>query len=226
MTSTKPYEERLLLGGILTGEEIHRRIHTSRLHEKIFVTPLIDKNQQIGPVSLDVRLGTEFIVFRRTKYSLIDVLRDEGSSVERRIGEYQEKIFVQIGKHLVLHPQQLVLGSTLEYVRLPNDLIAEVIGRSSWGRAGLLIATATLVGPGFAGVITLELTNEGDAPIALYPGARIAQLVFHKLITKEKIKPRLLTTKYIGATGPSFSKLHEDKDWKVIKKLRRSYRKI
>jgi len=216
----KSQRHEIMMGGVLTGDEISRRIHSLDLGEKIFFTPLIDQSQQIGAASLDVRLGTEFIVFRRTKYSIIDVLRTDKSSVEKKIGGYQEKIFVRVGNSLVLHPQQLVLGSTLEYVRVPNDLAADVIGRSSWGREGLLIATATHVGPGFAGVITLELTNEGDAPIPLYPSSRIAQLVFFKLMSQKKLKPQLLASKYIGATGPSFSKLHEDKDWDVIKKLR------
>ena len=75
-------------------------------------------------------------------------------------------------------------------------------------------------------MVVLSLRRAGVTGLSFEGrGERIAQLVFHKLITKEKIKPRLLATKYIGATGPSFSKLHEDKDWNVIKKLRRSCRK-
>jgi len=220
MIKNESLNENTKIGGILGGAEIQRRIHTSEAHEKIYVTPLLDEKKQIGAASFDVRLGTEFIIFKRTKFSLIDLLEAKGSSIERQIGEYQEKIFVAIGSKLVLHPQQLVLGSTLEYIRIPNDLTAEVIGRSSWGREGLVIATAPQVQPCFAGVITLELANEADAPITLYPGSRIAQLVFNTLIDQTgNKKPRLLDSKYTGSTGPSFSMLHEDKDWNIIRKV-------
>lgn len=212
---------RKLSGGVLTKAEITERLSTSDLSRRIFITPIISKSQQIGTASVDIRLGTEFIVFRRTKYSILDVLDETKESLESRIGKYQEKVYITIGEKLILHPQQLVLGCTLEYFRLPNDLIGEVIGRSSWGRLGLVISAATLVHPSFAGVITLELANEGDAPIALYPGVRIAQLVFHKFTNIKELDEELLNTKYIGAIGPSFSKLYEDADWDVFRKLRK-----
>jgi dCTP deaminase len=117
-----------------------------------------------------------------------------------------------------LHPQQLVLGSTLEYVRLPNDLVAEVVGRSSWGRLGLILSAATLVHPGFAGVITLELANQDDVPIPLIPGLRIAQLVLNKTTTTEENIAAVHKSRYLGATEPGFSLLYEDEDLEELKK--------
>jgi dCTP deaminase len=212
---------RKLSGGVLTKAEINERLSTGNLSQRIFITPIISKSQQIGTASVDIRLGTEFIVFRRTKYSILDVLDETKESLESSIGKYQEKVYIPIGEKLILHPQQLVLGCTLEYFRFPNDLVGEVIGRSSWGRLGLIISAATLVHPNFAGVITLELANEGDAPIALYPGVRIAQLVFNKFSNIKRLDEKLLNTKYIGAIGPSFSKLYEDTDWDIFRKLRK-----
>lgn len=212
---------RKLSGGVLTKAEITERLATSDLSRRIFIMPMISKSQQVGTASVDIRLGTEFIVFRRTKYSILDVLDETNESLESSIGKYQEKVYISIGEKLILHPQQLVLGCTLEYFRLPSDLVGAVIGRSSWGRLGLIISAATLVHPNFAGVITLELANEGDTPIALYPAVRIAQLVFHKFTNIKKLDEELLNTKYIGAIGPSFSKLYEDKDWEVFRKLRK-----
>ena len=81
---------------------------------------------------------------------------------------YKEKFY--------LHPNELVLANTFETVKLPSDLQGYVTSRSKWGRLGLLIATATLIHPGFTGSITLELVNHGQAPIALYPGFSIAQI--------------------------------------------------
>lgn len=102
----------------------------------------------------------------------------------------------------------------MEYIKLPNDILGYIIGRSSWGRLGLVIATATLIHPGFAGVITFELTNLGDVPIALYPGIRIAQLSFHKCyVEMEEITKSI----YYGSTSPGFSKIYKDPDWSIFK---------
>ena len=83
-----------------------------------------------------------------------------------------------LGETFFLHPHRLVLGSTLEYIRMPGDLTAHVVGRSRWARVGLIIAMATFVHPWYAGCLTLELQNLGDAPLRLLPGLSIAQLVF------------------------------------------------
>lgn len=204
-----------LSGGALTEREILERLKTLDKGKKIFFTPMIDSEQQVRTAAIDVRLGTQFILFKRTKYPILDVCEDK----QEDIGRYHEKVFVSLGEKLILHPQQLVLGCTLEYVRLPNDLVAEVMGRSSWGRLGLIMSAATLIHPGYAGVITLELANEGETPIALYPGIRIAQLVFYKLLDCES-RPELSGTRYLGSVEPSFSRLYEDKDLEIIRALK------
>ena len=71
----------------------------------------------------------------------------------------------------MLHPGEFVLGSTLERVGIPDDLVGRVEGKSSLGRLGLLIhSTAGFVDAGFDGHITLELSNVANLPITLYPG--------------------------------------------------------
>jgi len=206
-------------GAILTGEDIKARLDEADPSRKIFITPILSE-KQIGRASIDVRLGNVFIVFRRTKYSGLDVLETSKEKLASRIEEFQERIYVPLGKKFFLHPQQLVLGCTLEYVRIPNDLVAEVVGRSSWGRLGLILSAATLVHPGFAGVITLELANQDDVPIPLIPGLRIAQLVIMKTTFKGELGTEVLKSKYLGATEPSFSLLYEDDDLASLKKIR------
>jgi dCTP deaminase len=93
----------------------------------------------------------------------------------------QERVVVPFGEHLWLHPRHFILAATLEYLALPDDLSANVVGRSSWGRLGLIVATAVFIHPGFRGCLTLELVNEGDSPIALLPGSRVAQLTLYRL---------------------------------------------
>ena len=133
------------------------------------------------------------------------------------IKSYQEKVSIKPNDRIMLHPNQFILGSTLEYVKLPEDVIAYIIGRSSWGRLGLIIATATLINPGFAGVITLELTNVGEVPISLFPGLRIAQISFHKCDFYHKTR-RIDPGKYFGSTGPSFSEIYKDRDLALIER--------
>jgi dCTP deaminase len=205
-------------GGALNGEQIRARLTSAPDSERIYLTPMVNSKEQIGFGALDVRLGTEFIIFKRTKYSLLDVCEGDAKDIGWKIGRFQEKVFVPLGKKLILHPQQLVLGSTLEYLKMPKDLTAEVIGRSSWGRLGLIISAATLVHPGYTGVVTLELANEGDTPIALYPGIRIAQLIFLKILPLKNTE-KLYTSKYSAAVEPSFSLLHEDLDLNTLRAI-------
>jgi dCTP deaminase len=86
-----------------------------------------------------------------------------------------------MGQRFIIHPGDLVLGASLEFLALPADLMAFVEGRSTLGRMGLIVATASQVAPGFHGVIILELANAGTVPLELTPGIAIAQLVFQTL---------------------------------------------
>jgi dCTP deaminase len=105
----------------------------------------------------------------------------------------------------------MVLGSTFEYVRIPNDLGGQVEGRSSWARFGPQIATATCAEPGFTGVITLELPNVGTIPVELYPGVRVMQLILWQ-IDPELQRAYQGNRKYRNSIRPEFSRLSTDAD--------------
>jgi dCTP deaminase len=192
---------------VLTHTGLLARLEDSHFDDptkRLTVTPLLDR-KQVGDASIDVRLGGEFIIIRHTNLASVDPA--QRLEIRKNIGRYQQRIHVSYGEQFVLHPQQLVIGSTLEYLSIPNDLSAQVMGRSSWGRLGLIIATATAVAPGFKGAITLELINYGQAPLILYPGVVIAQIVFESTTDDVAYKGR-----YNYPTGPEFSKIHEDLD--------------
>jgi dCTP deaminase len=166
-------------GGVLRGEEIFTRIHGDVPPErKLEVRPLLDSNSQVGTCSLDVRLGNEFIVTKLPVLTRLDPTELEDDSSAR---QFQSKLHLPLGKPFVLHPGQFVLTSTLEYLVLPPDIMGFLVGRLSWGRLGLVIASTTKLIPNYTGCITLELTNLGSAPVLLYPCARIAQVVFFKM---------------------------------------------
>jgi dCTP deaminase len=175
-----------------------------RTDDPLVITPLLERGQ-IGDASVDVRLGHEFIVLLRSGVDRIDATSDDSQAWERIRHRSQQKIRIALHDRFVVHPGQLVLGATLEYVSIPKSLSAVVEGRSSWGRLGLIIATANTIGPGFKGCVTLEVINGGDVPLILYPGLPIAQLVFHRNDGKAEYKGR-----YNCPTGPEFSGIHRD----------------
>ncbi|MEI6623587.1 MAG: dCTP deaminase [Actinomycetes bacterium] len=152
---------------------------------------------QIQPASVDVRLGNEFLVFRNHTCEVIDPYQ--------KPSDLMEKVAVEPGNAFVLHPGEFVLGTTLEVIGLPDDLVARVEGKSSLGRLGLLIhATAGFVDPLFRGQVTLELSNVATLPIKLWPGMRIGQFSFHKIdksVERGYGHPEL-GSKYMNQTGP------------------------
>jgi dCTP deaminase len=128
----------------------------------------------VQPASVDVRLGRSFRVFHNHRAAAID-LRDPPTNLT-------EQVEVDDGEAFVIHPGEFVLGRTLEWVELPDDVVSRIEGKSSVGRLGLIVhATAGFVDPGFSGTLTLEITNLTRIPIKLYPGLPIAQLSFMTL---------------------------------------------
>lgn len=197
--------------GLLTEAAIWERCLTGDETRRLIVTPLLPG--AVKETSVDLRLGRHFIVFQRASTGAFDALIDDDDprtmqrAVERRWGEA-----------FVLHPGELVLAATLEYVVLPSDLGAQVITRSSYGRLGLITATAIQIHPCFRGCLTLELVNLGALPISLYPGQRIAQLA---LSTAVPPLPVVRDRKYDCPTRPEFSRVREDKDAPVLRQLGR-----
>jgi dCTP deaminase len=193
---------------VLTREKIVAFMNKTKIEERLVVTPLINQDESLGPSSIDVRLGNEFIIMKQQSFPILDISNKE--ELSQRIEKYQEKVRIDFKEGFVLHPNHLVIGSTFEYIGLPNNIMAYVIGKSSWGRMGLIIATATKVDPGFKGCITLEIINEGQVPIVLYPGILIAQLVLHKTSGKSRYSGR-----YNHPTGPQFPNFSKDyENWK------------
>lgn len=173
------------------------------------VTPLLDGAVQVSGV--DVRLGNRFVVFQRSAVSSFDPIgeADDPRSLQRVVARHW-------GDHFVLHPGELVLASTLEYVRLPEDLSAQVITRSSYGRLGLITATAVQVNPHYRGCLTLELVNLGEVPVRLMPAERIAQLVFLRVDPSEAPEEQ----KYDYSVGPRFSSVRDDPEVDVLRRMR------
>lgn len=193
--------------GVLSAMQIRERT-LRRGDNRLVVTPLLPGFA--SGTGLDVRLGNQFIVFDRSRTESFDALGSDDPRV------LQSFIELPWGDSLVLHPHELILATTLEYFVFPADLSAQVITRSSYGRVGLLSATAVQVHPRFHGCLTLELVNLGTVPLVLLPGERIAQLVFSQL--SEAVPPT--EAKYRWSTGPEFSEVRRDPEADVLRRLR------
>jgi dCTP deaminase len=130
--------------------------------------------KDLQPSSVDLHLDRSFRVFRNNRYPYIDVRAPQP--------DLTELLKVDDDEPFILHPGEFVLGQTLEWVELPDDLVARLEGKSSLGRLGLLIhSTAGYVDPGWKGNLTLELSNVANLPIALYYGMKIGQISFFKM---------------------------------------------
>jgi dCTP deaminase len=163
----------------LGGSEISLRLKHPNLVDRLIVAPLLAPEEQLrdDQASIDIRLGFEFALVSPSVRGSIDEFSDDRSS--RLSTDHYRKEYVPLGGSLIIHPHQFILAATLEYIRLPPDLMSYVIGRSTWGRLGLIVATAVGIQPGFAGTLTLELRNLGETPLTLHPGQAIGQLFFH-----------------------------------------------
>ena len=163
--------------------------------------------RDLQPSSVDLHLDRSFRVFRNNRYPYIDVRATQP--------DLTELLHVADDEPFILHPGEFVLGQTLEWVELPNDLVARLEGKSSLGRLGLLIhSTAGYVDPGWKGNLTLELSNVANLPIALYSGMRIGQISFFKM-SSEVDRPYgspELHSKYQGQPEPTASAFHRDFD--------------
>lgn len=205
---------------VLSSKQILDRLYRSdpRDHERIFLMPTPNPDK-VKDVSVDLILGNYFIVTKTAKFSVLDVGE---STTKQTIASYQEKVYVSFDNSLVLHPGTFILGVTWQYIGLPDSIYAQVFARSTWGRTGLTVATAVSIHPGFCGCITLELVNNGNAPLALHPGSRIAQIVFFN-VEHTGVSQPVRVSKYCGMTEPDFSKLYEEHDeieeWKRIGRL-------
>lgn len=160
---------------------------------------------QIGPASLDFRLGNTIRYYKRDWLTLIDPRQWVDES-------HIETVTLDENTPFILHPRQFILGVTLEKIKIPHDLVARCEGRSSIGRLGIVIhSTAGYIDPWFEWTITLEITNINEIPVALYPGMRIGQFAFESISWMVEVPYDMRKwSKYMGQTLPEPSRISQD----------------
>lgn len=155
----------------------------------------------LQPSSFDVRIDRFFRLFDNHKYAFIDPAEQQDDLTR----------FVEVApdEPFILHPGEFVLGSTYEFVKLPDNVAARLEGKSSLGRLGLVThSTAGFVDPGFNGHVTLELSNMATLPIKLWPGMKIGQLCFFQLSSPSETPygSEKYLNRYQGQRGPTASR--------------------
>jgi dCTP deaminase len=184
---------------VLADRDIRAEIEAGRVR----IEPYDPADLQ--PSSVDLHLDRSFRVFRNNRYPYIDVRAPQP--------DLTELLSIADDEPFILHPGEFVLGQTLEWVELPDDLVSRLEGKSSLGRLGLLIhSTAGYVDPGWKGNLTLELSNVANLPIALYYGMRIGQISFFRMSSpvERPYGSEGLGSKYQGQSEPTASAFHAD----------------
>lgn len=177
----------------------------------IIIRPLLSESQ-FGEISLDLRLGTDFLVSFQGREAFIDA---SGDTVDRPISSFFQETKRLVGETILLHSHQTVLCSTLEYIKIPNDIFIVLSTRSSYSRLGLTISS--IVQPGYCGCLSLELTNNNNNPIKIRVGSTIVQARFFKLANPTNYFNT--ERKYSCQVRPMASKANSDKELLLLKNL-------
>lgn len=186
---------------ILSDIDIQKEINA----KNIVINPTLNVDEQLSACSVDLKLGDEFRVFQYSTLPFIDIKKPIPQSLTSLIK-------LQKNEPFILQPGEFVLASTEEWVELSNNIAARLEGRSSIGRLGVIVhATASVIAPGWAGNITLELGNIGRMAVALHPGMRICALSFEYLTSPAQTpynKNKL--SKYKNQKGALPSKIDDE----------------
>jgi len=190
---------------VLSDGDIQKALES----KKIIITPNPDLSVQLGSCSIDLRLGDTFRIFEHGKYPYIDPSKKDYSN------EITKIVKLKNGEKFIIQPGEFVLGVTMEKIKIADDLVARVEGRSSLGRLGIIVhSTAGFIDAGFEGTITLEITNINRMPVALYPGMRVCQLAFEMMSSKADVPySKKKTSKYQGQAMPQESKIANDPEF-------------
>lgn len=181
--------------------------------QELIIKPLLDKDCQIGEISIDFRLGYDFLVSIQGRDSFINASLNEEK--DRAINSFFQETRRTIGETFLLHPNQTVLATSLEYVKIPKNTFAIINMRSSYNRLG--ISLSTIIQPGYCGCISLELTNNNNNPVNLAVGALLFQARFVQL--DEPCNYFSKKRKYICQVRPIVSAINEDSDLLILNYL-------
>lgn len=178
--------------------------------EELVITPLLEEDQ-IQEASIDLRLGNVFKIEKQVRDPYIDIKRND-------IEKFFDTTYRDFGEEFILYPNQLVLATSFEYLKVPKNAVGNVITRSSINRLG--ISLMSIVQPGYVGTLTLELVNKTNTAINLMVGMRFVQL---QLLSTDNMNIAYVNqpeSKYVGNIEPKISTIYKDRDLEILKKIK------
>lgn len=200
----------------LTKKEISKRIN-----KDLVIRPLLNFDDQIGEMTIDFRLGYDFYVSIQGREAFIDTSLNSHET-SRDLNNFFDHTRRRPGETFLLHPGQTILATSLEYVKIPDDITFVLNMRSSYSRLGLSLST--IVQPGYCGCLSIELTNPNKLPINLTVGSRIFQARLIQLPKKSNYFSK--RRKYVCQVRPILSAASKDSDlvslneyWKSLNNL-------
>lgn len=162
---------------ILSDFDIKKAIEQGRIK----ISPKPDYKTQLGPCSIDLHLGNKFAVFKHSNFPYVDLKNPVDT------GKIMKEITIAKGEAFIMQPGDFALATTVENLKLADDIVGKIEGRSSLGRLGIIVhGTASIFDPGWDGKPTMELGNLGVMPVALYPGMRVCAFTFEELSSKSE----------------------------------------
>ncbi len=199
---------------LLTRDDINASLADTD-ERSLFVEPLLDRSQ-VGAISIDLRLGYDFLVSVLTRRPAIEAYPPDNVR-KRGIQSYFQETRRRLGDRFILYPHQVVLSSTVEYLSLPPNIFAEIVIRSSYGRLGIGITTR--MQPGWRGCVPLEIFNHGNTPVEMVVGSRFCQAHLYRIDSDMSYVGGGVPRKYFGTVRPTVSKADEDSELSRLSKM-------
>jgi dCTP deaminase len=182
---------------------------------ELIIRPLLE-NGQINEITIDFRLGYDFLVSIQGRYPYLNAASHDPT--EGAFFNFFQETRRNFGDSFLLHPNQTVLATTLEYIKLPNNIMAILSPRSSFNRLGINLST--IIQPGYCGCFSVELTNSSNNPIKVRIGAKMFQARFIKANTTNYFSKE---RKYICSVKPEYSGANKDSDLLLLEKINSNF---
>jgi dCTP deaminase len=172
----------------------------ARTHNMI--SPFEDKQIRGNKISYglssfgyDARVSNEFKIFTNVNSEIIDPKNFK-----------QNNFISKNGETCIIPPNSFVLSSTIEYFKIPNDIMVICLGKSTYARCGIIV-NVTPLEPGWEGYVTLEFSNTTPLPAKIYAKEGVAQFIFLKGNEKPDITYADRNGKYMKQSGVTLPKI-------------------
>ncbi len=170
------------------------------------ITPFYDKQQREGMISYglssygyDARVSSKFKIFTNVDNAIVDPKN------------FSDKSFVDRDTDVcIIPPNSFALASTMEYYKIPRDVLVICLGKSTYARCGLIV-NVTPLEPGWEGHVTLEISNTTPLPAKVYANEGLCQFIFLKGAGEPETSYADRQGKYMGQTGVTLPKIYPAK---------------